>query len=323
MRVTIIGAGVAGLTAALELAERGAEVRVVERAARLGEAACSWCAGGMLAPWCEGESAPVEVVELGAQALEWWGKRVPGVARDGTLVVAAPRDAGEIERFAARTRRHERVDEARIGALEPDLAGRFRKGLFFAEEGHLDPRAALRALAERLGERGVAVEFGVARSAPLGHADAVLDCRGFAARDELEELRGVRGEMVVLRTKDISFRRPIRFLHPRIPLYVVPRGDGLFMIGATMIESAARGPVDRPFGDRIAERRLCAAPGFWRSGNCRDARRCAPRLSRQFAARRQAGGEGLFQRPVPPRLPALARLGAAGGRGDSGGCREP
>jgi glycine oxidase len=71
----------------------------------------------------------------------------------------------------------------------------------------------------------------------------VLDCRGFAARDELEELRGVRGEMVILRTKEIRLARPIRFLHPRIPLYIVPRADGLFMVGATMIESAERGAV--------------------------------------------------------------------------------
>ena len=32
--------------------------------------------------------------------------------------------------------------------------------------------------------------------------------------------------------------RPVRMLHPRIPLYIVPRADGVFMIGATMIESA-------------------------------------------------------------------------------------
>jgi glycine oxidase len=243
MRVTVLGAGVAGLTAALELSERGVQVRIVERAARLGEAACSWCAGGMLAPWCEGESAPAEVVELGQLAFDWWARRVPGVARNGTLVVAAPRDTSEIERFAARTTHHERVDEARIGALEPDLAGRFRKGLFFADEGHLDPRAALGALAGRLVERGVTIDLGVDGSSLPLHAEAVLDCRGFAARDELQELRGVRGEMVILRTKEISFVRPIRFLHPRIPLYVVPRGDGLFMVGATMIESAARGPV--------------------------------------------------------------------------------
>jgi glycine oxidase len=246
--VTIIGAGVAGLTAALALSERGARVTVIERSNALGESACSWCAGGMLAPYCEGESAPGEVVALGAQAVDWWRARAPGVLRNGTLVVAQPRDSGEIERFAARTRivaeadPFVRVDADAIGALEPDLAGRFRKGLFFADEGHLDPRAALAAVRDRLVRSGAALNFG-AEAAPSSLRGVVLDCRGFAARDNLEELRGVRGEMLILRTEEISFARPIRFLHPRIPLYVVPRADGLFMVGATMIESAARGPV--------------------------------------------------------------------------------
>ena len=52
------------------------------------------------------------------------------------------------------------MDEARIAALEPDLAGRFHKGLFFAGEGHLDPRAALRALTERLRAHGADLRFG-------------------------------------------------------------------------------------------------------------------------------------------------------------------
>jgi glycine oxidase len=243
MRVTIVGAGVVGLAAALELSERGADVEIVERATQFGEEACSWCAGGMLAPWCEGESAPAEVIELGALALDWWARRVSGFSRNGTLVVAAPRDASEIDRFAARTAHHERVDETGIGALEPDLAGRFRKGLLFPEEGHLDPRKALAALRALLSERGVGIKLGVDGAALAPRAGALLDCRGFAARDDLKELRGVRGEMLILRTKEISFSRPIRFLHPRIPLYIVPRGDGLFMVGATMIESAARGAV--------------------------------------------------------------------------------
>jgi glycine oxidase len=241
-RITIIGAGVAGLTAAMELTERGADVRILERSAQLGESACSWCAGGMLAPYCEGESAPAQVVELGALALDWWARRVPGVQRNGTLVVAAPRDAGEIDRFAQRTQRWRRVDGDAIAALEPDFAGRFRGGLFYPEEGHLDPRAALGDLRDDLAARGVAIEYGVDGAISAGDG-AVLDCRGFAARESLPDLRGVRGEMLILRTRDIALSRPVRFLHPRIPLYITPRADGLFMVGATMIESAAKGRV--------------------------------------------------------------------------------
>jgi len=241
MRATVVGAGVAGLTAATALAERGAEVTLVERSRALGSNA-SWLAGGMLAPFCEGESAPRSVVELGQGAIDWWEARVPGVKREGTLVVAPPRDASEIDRFAARTSGHERIDGARIAALEPDLAGRFHKGLIFAGEGHLDPRLALSALAERLREKGGEIRFGV-DGETLGAAESVIDCRGWAAREALPGLRGVRGEMIRLRTREVSLKRPVRLLHPRIPLYVVPRANHEFMIGATMIESAEKGAV--------------------------------------------------------------------------------
>ncbi|SRR5208282_5089418 len=242
MRATVVGAGVVGLTTALTLAERGAEVSLVERSPELGGNA-SWLAGGMLAPFCEGESAPPQVVELGRHAIDWWEAHAPGVARAGTLVVAPPRDVGEIERFAQRTDGYERVDEARIAALEPDLSGRFRNGLFFAGEGHLDPRAALRALAQELRGQGVELRFGEDGTRLGPEAGIIVDCRGFAARPQLPDLRGVRGEMIRVRSPDLRLTRTVRFLHPRIPLYVVPRTDGEHMIGATMIESAERGAV--------------------------------------------------------------------------------
>ncbi|MGH6797916.1 MAG: FAD-dependent oxidoreductase, partial [Roseiarcus sp.] len=71
MRATVVGAGVVGLTTALTLAERGAKVTLIERSRELGGNA-SWLAGGMLAPFCEGESAPQSVVELGRSAIDWW-----------------------------------------------------------------------------------------------------------------------------------------------------------------------------------------------------------------------------------------------------------
>jgi glycine oxidase len=241
--IIVIGAGVAGLSSALELAERGFDVEVVERGRALGEGSCSWMAGGMLAPWCERASTDPEVAAWGGPSIAWWAERFAGTVLKGSLVVAQARDAPELSRFAARTERFEWVDAERIGKLEPDLAGRFRQALFFADEAHLDPRRALAALAERLEIRGVGIRFGVELTPRDAAAGIVVDCRGLAARDALSDLRGVRGEMIVVRSPDLSLSRPVRMLHPRLPLYIVPRGNGLYMIGATMIESERRGPV--------------------------------------------------------------------------------
>lgn len=236
---TVLGAGVAGLSVASELAARGAAVTVIDRGGGPGPHACSWWAGGMLAPDCEGETAEEPVVRLGREAADWWERHAGGVARRGTLVVALARDRGEIDRFARRTGNHQALDADGIAALEPDLAGRFSRALHFPGEAHLDPRATLSALRERLESCGVALREGDA--APGG--GTVFDCRGLAARDALPDLRGVKGEMLVLRCPDVVLTRTVRLLHPRIPLYIIPRGDGVYMLGATMIETSERGRI--------------------------------------------------------------------------------
>ncbi|MBO0664078.1 FAD-dependent oxidoreductase [Jiella sp. MQZ9-1] len=241
MQVTVIGAGVAGLTTALTLAERGAAVTLLERSASLGDNAASWLAGGMLAPFCEAETADPAIIAPGLAAIDWWNARVPNVQRGGTLVVAAGRDAGELKRFARRTTGGEALEADAIGALEADLADRFRHGLYYPAEAHLDPRAALQALADRLAAHGGVLTFGAATEPENAAGDVVVDCRGIAAG--APALRSVRGEMLVLLCPEVRLHRPVRLLHPRIPVYVVPREGGRVMVGATMVESDAAGPV--------------------------------------------------------------------------------
>ncbi|MEI4262053.1 FAD-dependent oxidoreductase [Roseovarius sp. D0-M9] len=240
-RATVFGAGVAGLCVATELVARGWDVTVCDPAPRPGPHGCSWWAGGMLAPLCEGETAEEPVVRLGHEAADWWQRQGVHVARRGTVVLALARDRRELDRYARRTTGHEALDAEALGALEPDLAGSFSRALHFRTEAHLDPRSALTHLRDRL--EGAGVTFVAEWGQTAGQSNGLtFDCRGLAARDVLPDLRGVKGEMVVLRTDEITLTRPIRLLHPRFPLYVVPRGDGVFMLGATQIESDDRKP---------------------------------------------------------------------------------
>lgn len=236
MRVTIIGAGVAGLTCAVEFAERGVSVEVLERANSIGLQSCSWYAGGMLAPWCEREHSTDLISTLGEQSLHWWRDKFPGTALRGTLVVAQSRDTAELTRLSRRTVGFEWLDGNGIGALEPQLAGRFNTALLYKNEAHLDPREALQSLAQRLTELSGTIRFGISDTASID-SDVRIDCTGLSARDVLTDLRGVKGEMLILRSRELTLSRPVRMLHPRTPVYIVPRSDGAFMVGATMIES--------------------------------------------------------------------------------------
>ena len=195
----------------------------------------------MLAPFCETESAEPVIRRLGLSSMPLWKEAFPHVENKGTLVVAQPRDTSELQRFAQRTSEHEWVDEAKIAELEPDLAGQFRTALFYTAEAHLQPHWALTHILQKAMEAGVQTRFG--ETELPDDSDYIIDCRGIAARDELPNLRGVRGEMAIIRTREISFSRPIRLLHPRFPLYMVPWPDNYFMIGATVIESDDQGPV--------------------------------------------------------------------------------
>jgi glycine oxidase len=239
MRIAIIGAGIAGLTCALEFARRGAAVEVYERAPAGQVHGCSWFAGGMLAPWCEAENSGSLIAALGEESLPWWRTHFPRSSWNGTLVVAHPRDRAELAQFGRRTAHFERLESTAISALEPELAGRFSDALYFASEGHLDPRAALTALGARLSELSVPLHYGAAGPSGRTAGRLVIDCSGLSARVTLPQLRGVKGEMLILRQREVHLSRPVRVLHPRLPVYVVPRADGVYMVGATMLESDA------------------------------------------------------------------------------------
>jgi glycine oxidase len=234
--VSVIGAGIAGAWQALLFAQAGHDVTLHERSDAEMTLSTSHWAGGMLAPHCESEAAEPVISRLGLRSLELWREILPDTPFNGSLVVAHARDRGDFERFARMTSGHQRLDAGSLAELEPSLQGRFRDALFFPTEGHVEPRRVLPQLHERIIAAGGTVKF----NSDVSAADLdgiVIDCRGLAARDTEPSLRGVKGEMILIETSEVRLARPVRLIHPRWPLYVIPREDNLFMLGATSIEA--------------------------------------------------------------------------------------
>lgn len=237
--VSIIGAGIAGAWQALLFAQAGHAVTLYERSDAAMTLSTSHWAGGMLAPWCEAEASEPVIGRLGLRSLDLWREHFPNTAFNGSLVVSHARDRADFERFAKLTTGHKRLDAARLSELEPSLEGRFRDALFYPDEGHVEPRRVLPELHARIAAAGGTIRFN--SEVEENVEGIVIDCRGLAARDEQKELRGVKGEMIVVETSEVELSRPVRLIHPRWPLYVIPRGDGRFMLGATSIEAEDTG----------------------------------------------------------------------------------
>jgi glycine oxidase len=238
--VSVIGAGIAGAWQALLFAQAGHAVTLHERSDQGMTQSTSYWAGGMLAPYCEAETSEPLISRLGIRSLELWREHFPHTPFNGSLVVAHPRDRSDFERFARLTTGHRRLDASALSELEPSLEGRFRDGLFYADEGHVEPRRVLPELHARFVAAGGTLKF---NSDPTQDDldGVVIDCRGLAARDTQASLRGVKGEIILIETDEVELSRPVRLIHPRWPLYVIPRGGNRFMLGATSIEAEDNG----------------------------------------------------------------------------------
>ena len=281
LRVGIAGAGLLGRLVAWALARQGHQVSVFDPApqalpAHDGHGAAGFTAAGMLSPLAELDTAEPEVAHRGWQGIAHWqaivaelGTRLtrpPHFAQGGSLMVAHGPDLGAARRVLQRL---EQVDAAFASAhrpqaltqpglqqLEPELhgSGGPLHAWWLPGEAHIDTVAALQALHDDA--EGVRWHWAqpVQDVAPgqlwLGNPeqtqplsfDLVCDLRGTGARPAVP-VRGVRGEVVWLHAPGLRLQRPVRLLHPRHRVYIVPRPGERVLVGASEIESEDRSPV--------------------------------------------------------------------------------
>lgn len=263
--VGIVGAGLMGRLLALALRQDGWAVDLFDQDAKAGTRSCTYVGAGMLSPMAELESAEPLISQLGLKSLSLWQGWLSRLAQPvffqqaGTLVVAHHQDRPELERLRQQLQRKletgfpSALDQGHanpwqltgedIAALEPALSGRFHEGMFLAGEAQLDNRQLLGALAASLEQAGVCwypethITKVIANQIGDRMYDWVIDCRGLGAKADWQNLRGVRGELIRVHAPDVVLSRPVRLMHPRYSLYIVPRENHHYVIGATSIES--------------------------------------------------------------------------------------
>lgn len=274
MRIGIAGAGLLGRLLALELSGKGHQVEVLDAARDAGPRETSgtegaaWTAAGMLSPVAELDRGNEDVFRLGLRSCALWpaiaqAVGMPGVCHfDGSLLVAHRSDAGAAQRLVGLLQakadagyQPEALSVDALAALEssvhgPTLAWRL------PSEGYVEVHNTMQALHAQSSRQGVQWHWGCPVQTVLEGKlhytqegqqksqgfDHVFDVRGVGARPQLP-VRGVRGEIFLLHASEVSLSRPLRLMHPRHSVYIVPRPDRYFVVGASEIESEDRSPV--------------------------------------------------------------------------------
>ena len=219
-------------------------------------------AGGMLAPYSEIEHMSEEWVAAGLHGIKMWrGIDLPTeFEQKGSILIAHPDDRYMLERFKTHLP-HAISQNVTIAEHEPEIATKFTTGLFLKDEAHLNPLATMQALITHLKDQKVSL---LNKSADIpdvkDNFDTVIDCRGMGAK--LPDIRGVKGESLIVRNNDFKLTRPVRLMHPRYPLYIIPREDNIFMIGATNIESTENEHVSLRSSMELMSALYALSPSF-------------------------------------------------------------
>lgn len=233
MHITVMGAGILGLTAAWQMARRGAKVRLIE-AERVG-AGSSGGLVGALAPHVPEQWNAKKAFQLDSllMAEGFWrevsatGGVDPGYARLGRVqpladeaAVALALQRGETARDLWQGRAEWQVTGAVPGLRLASATGLFVRDTLTAR---LSPRRAAQALVAALAKLGVPIETG--NKAPEGR---VLWATGVQGLADLGIGGGVKGQAALLAA---DWRNAPQIFAEG--LHLVPHADGTLALGST------------------------------------------------------------------------------------------
>jgi glycine oxidase len=259
--VVVIGAGIIGCNCAYQLAKAGLRTQVVESRQLCREA--SWASAGMI----HEEITPSESLNLFRRKSVSMFPSLAQEISDLTGVDSTYRmnggfhlfeDAGrsdEMEKFYRAHRNYdipcERTDAAEVIRREPALSPHIAGGIYFPQNGQIDPRRYTQVMAQAAMQLGAAFHFGrpvtgflrekgrvIGVKTPLGdlRADYVVLAAGAWSGLVGRELgmplvvQPVRGQMIRLETKPPRLNHTVHCGS----LYLVARKDGSILVGSTV-----------------------------------------------------------------------------------------
>lgn len=259
--VAIIGAGLVGRVLALSLLKRQPDIRIdfYDTDTDLcGSSSCGHAAGGMVAPWSELATNEPALYAMGLKSLALWPQLLqclpqqsPIFQQHGTLIVAHPGDGNDLDFLAARIKQHSgddnAIDKQHLALLEPQLRSEkfYQRALYFSAEAHIQVEQFYQQ-SNQFFTDNKSIHYQTIANDDFPQSDNydhLFDSRGLGARKAVTNLFGVRGEAIIVHAPAVTLNRCLRLVHPRHAIYIIPRGNHHYYVGATTIDSDDDSPI--------------------------------------------------------------------------------
>jgi len=303
----LIGSGLIGRLLAWRLTLKGHRVSILSSDDQVGMGSAGYIAAAMISPATEAVQTEAKVKEIGNISAAIWPQWLADLPEpifyqsNGTLVVAHAGDQAEMERFTKRAQHvlsdndYTELSKAELKEKELQLSQQFDNALFFDDEACLDNRHLYSQLTTILSSSPLcdwqqceeidSLSDGVLDalsqqyfSCSSGAFDEVIDCRGNGAKKDLEGLRSIRGEVIRVHAPEVNFKHAVRLIHPRYPMYLAPRPNNEYFLGATVIESDDMSPVSVRSGLELMSALYTINSGFAEARVLEMASHCRPAM---------------------------------------------
>jgi len=307
LTVGIAGAGLMGRLLAWQLQQRGYRVTLFDQAALNQESAAAFVAAGMLAPYAELETADTGIFNMGMHSLDLWPDLIKDLTskplwhQGGSLVLAHPQDTSYLQRFLQQLEAHD-IEPGKVHHLNQSalfnhnsgLAEHFNQAIYLPQESWIYTHELLKILQQRIVAAGVTwhhqtrvenVSSGCITSTMGNHVfDWAVDCRGLGAKPQMPQLRGVRGEVLEVHAPEVDITQMVRLMHPHYRLYLVPRANHHYLLGATQIESEDTSNISVRSALELLSALYSLHPGFAEARIVGTATGCRPALADNLPA---------------------------------------
>lgn len=267
MKIGIIGAGILGRLLAIEFSKYNYQITLFEKDDMNSSQSSCATAAGMLNPWSEINESTALVFELGVLSLTHWQEVIQKIAAPeilfhcGSAHVSSYGDKAKLDHLLKNLLNKQEnfycipLDNNLKKQLFNKTNSSYPYGFYLPDEKCLDPQLFIKKSNDYF-KKNNNINFcydtnilkfsqnTISSENKSEYFDLVLNTTGYHGKSDLNNtLRGVRGSLILVEAPQVNLQSIVRLGHLRYPIYIVPRGQNKYIIGATTHETECMKPM--------------------------------------------------------------------------------